>query len=287
MKILVFGKNGQVARCLHEEAINAELITLGSAQCNLMTPGNGGEAIKIAEPDIVVNASAYTAVDLAETETDAARRLNADAPAELALAATKIGARFIHISTDYVFDGNADTAYTEESPVAPLNIYGKTKHKGEEAVMAVASDAIIIRTSWVFSEFGGNFVKTMLRLAAERDTLSIVDDQIGGPTPARDIAKAILAIAAKIYRGAPGSGLYHFQGAPAVSWAGFAKKIFEVANVHTAVNPIATAEFPTPAARPLRTILDCTRIERDFGLTQPDWQSGLRQVSDAIGKNQL
>lgn len=282
MKILVFGKNGQVAQCLQDEAASVDVTALSSAECDLMVKGEGAKAIKAAAPDIVVNASGFTAVDLAETQTTAARRLNADGPAELAAAATNTGAQFIHISTDYVFNGTSETPYTEESPTHPLNVYGETKLAGERLVMQAAENAIILRTSWVFSEFGSNFVRTMLRLGAERDLLTIVDDQIGGPTPAREIAKSILIIAAKIYRGAAGSGLYHYQGSPTVSWAAFAEKIFELAEVHSAVKPIPTAGFPTPATRPLKTILDCAKIERDFGIAAPDWRSGLRQVISAL-----
>ena len=155
---------------------------------------------------------------------NAAMQLNAHAPEEMAKAARDNGAIFIHLSTDYVFDGENDTPYLEGRETNPLNIYGATKLAGEQAVLAAYDQAIILRTSWVFSEYGGNFVKTMLRLGAERDQLSIVDDQIGGPTPARDIAKAALAIAAKKRRGAPGAGLYHYQGAPHVSWAGLPEK---------------------------------------------------------------
>ncbi len=278
MRILLFGKNGQVARNLRAEGSSFELLSLGSADCDLTAVGAGADAIERASPDIVVNASGYTAVDQAESEKGLAMRLNASAPAELAAAARESGARFIHLSTDYVFDGASEDAYDEKADAAPLNTYGQSKRDGEVAVLAAAPDSVIIRTSWVFSEYRANFVKTMLRLASERDELSVVDDQIGGPTPARDIARAVLTIASKFHRGADGEGLYHYQGAPAVSWADFAEKIFELARQNVEIRRIPTSEFPTPAERPLRTVLNCARIERDFGLASPDWREGLRDV---------
>ncbi|MEM9619396.1 MAG: dTDP-4-dehydrorhamnose reductase [Pseudomonadota bacterium] len=285
MRILLFGYNGQVARCVREEARAAHDVTaLGSEEVDLMQPRAAETAIAVNQPDIVINAAAYTAVDRAEEEKDAAMRLNKDAATEMARAARVVGAPFIHISTDYVFDGRNDAPYREDDPTSPLNIYGASKLNGEQEVLAENDNAIVIRTSWVFSEFGGNFVKTMLRLAGERDALNIVDDQIGGPTAARDIARTLLTIAEKKHRGAPGEGVYHYQGTPAVSWADFASKIFDIADKTVAVAPIATTEFPTPAARPLRTILDCARIERDFGVAQPDWRISLRQVIEALAK---
>ena len=281
MRMLLFGKHGQVAQSLRDEADSANIIALGSGDCDLLQPGAGAAAIAAQKPDIVINATGYTAVDKAETEIAAARRLNAEAPAELAAAAHEASARFIHLSTDYVFDG-AGEFYNENAQTHPLNQYGKTKRDGEIAVLTAAPNSIILRTSWVFSPYGANFVKTMLRLAGERQDLTIVGDQIGGPTPAGDIARAILTIAAKIHRGAEGAGVYHFQGRPTVSWAAFARAIFEAAEADVAVEEIATADYPTPAQRPLRTILDCARIERDFGIPPADWRSGLRQTISAL-----
>jgi len=284
MRILLFGRNGQVARCFQEEAGAHHVVALSSGEADLMTPGAGAAAVSEYQPDVVINAAAYTAVDRAEEEQDAAMRLNADAVAELAKAAKAVGAPFIHISTDYVFDGANDTHYAEEAPTNPLNVYGASKRAGERAALEENPDAVIVRTSWVFSEYGGNFVKTMLRLGGERDALSIVNDQNGGPTAARDIARALLTIAEKKHRGASGEEIYHFQGAPTVSWAAFAAKIFEIAGADVNVTPIPTTDYPTPAARPLHTVLDCARIERDFGIAQPDWRIALRQVIDALTK---
>ena len=285
MRILLFGRNGQVARCFLEEAGGAhDVVALGSGETDLMKAGAGAAAVSEFQPDVVINAAAYTAVDRAEEERDAAMRLNADAVAELAKAAQASGAPFIHVSTDYVFDGASSSHYTEDATVNPLNVYGASKLAGERAALEENPDAVIVRTSWVFSKYGGNFVKTMLRLGGERDALSIVDDQVGGPTAARDIARALLAIAEKKHRGASGEGVYHFQGAPTVSWAAFAAKIFDIAGADVNVTPIPTADYPTPAARPLRTILDCARIERDFGIAQPDWRISLRQVIGVLTK---
>ncbi len=277
MRMLVFGKNGQVARAL-KDAGGETVTALGREDTDLMTPGAAREAIAAHKPDLVINAAAYTAVDKAEEDEAAARRLNAAAPAEMAEAAQTAGIPFLHLSTDYVFDGASEERLGEDAETAPLNVYGATKREGEIAVAAAHGQAVIIRTSWVFSEYGGNFVKTMLRLSESRAELSIVADQIGGPTAAGDIAKALLAIAGKKHRGAPGAGLYHFQGAPAVSWASFAEKIFEIAGRDVKVSHIKTEDYPTLAQRPLNTVLDCAKIEREFGIGQPDWRESLRRV---------
>lgn len=285
MRILLFGKFGQVARGIQGAARDIDLVSLASANCDLSQPRTGADAIAAHRPDIVINAAAYTAVDKAETERAQAKRLNADAPAELAEASARTNARLIHLSTDYVFDGDAEIAYDETSATNPVNWYGATKLAGETAVLAAAPDAIVFRTSWVFSEYGENFVKTMLRLGREKSELKIVGDQIGGPTPAAEIAKAVLKIAAKLQRGADGRGVYHFQGRPSVSWAGFATKIFEYARQQTRVQEIAATDYPTAAARPPRTILDCERIERDFGIAPPDWRTEARRVVSALANS--
>ena len=281
MRRLVFGRNGQVARALKDIGGDA-VVTLGRDEADLMRPGAARDAIATQKPGIVINAAAYTAVDNAESDEGAARRLNCEAPEEMAAAAAEAGVPFIHISTDYVFDGATEGRLDEQAPVNPLNVYGRTKLEGERAVLKANFSAVILRTSWVFSEYGANFVKTMLRLAGERDALSIVADQIGGPTAAADIARAIIAIAGKKYRGAPGAGVYHFQAAPTVSWASFAEKIFEIAELPVKVSHIKTEDYPTPAKRPLNTVLDCAKIEREFGVGQPDWRQELRRVIAAL-----
>lgn len=287
MRILVFGRNGQVARALSDIAGDTgEFAFLGRDQADLMKPGAGRDAIAEHRPEIVINAAAYTAVDKAESDKDAAQRLNADAAAEIAAACADINAQFIHVSTDYVFDGKSDERLDETASPNPLNVYGKSKLDGEIAALEANPGAVILRTSWVFSEYGSNFVKTMLRLAKEKSALSIVSDQIGGPTDARDIAKALLAVAGKKHRGAPGAGVYHFQGTPAVSWAGFAEKIFEITGADVKIGEIETSDYPTPAQRPLYTVLDCAKLEREFGVGQPDWRVGLRRVIAALTKKE-
>lgn len=282
MRILLFGASGQVGR----ETISAAerraiaLVALTRAEADLSSPGAAADAIARIRPDAVINAAAWTAVDKAETETAAARRLNADAPAEIAAAAARAGARLVHLSTDYVFDGRGAGALDEAAPTGPLNTYGATKLAGERLVAEALPGAVIIRTSWVYAAHGTNFVRTMLRLAETRGELSIVGDQTGGPTPAAAIADACLDIALK--REGPG-GLYHFQGAPPATWADFAAAIFTAAGKAVKVRAIPTRDYPTPAARPLQTILNCAKILRDYGVRQPDWRASL---ADIVGRLQ-
>lgn len=274
MHILLFGASGQVGRETigAAERRGARLTALSRAQADLSTPGAGAAAVGRLRPDWIVNAAAWTAVDKAETEQAAARRLNAEAPGELAAAARAAGARLIHLSTDYVFDGNAAAPLGETAPAAPLSVYGETKLAGERAALAALASTVVIRTSWVYAPHGANFVKTMLRLAETRDDLSVVGDQIGGPTPAAAIAEACLEIALR--NDGPG-GVYHFQGAPAASWADFAEAIFEAAGRTVKINRILTRDYKTPARRPLYSILNCAKIRRDYGISQPDWRDDL------------
>lgn len=273
MHVLLFGASGQVGR----ETVDAarrrgvRLTSLSRAECDLTAPGAGAETIERLRPDAVINAAAWTAVDKAETDGPAAHRLNAEAPGELAAAANAAGARFVHLSTDYVFDGAAAAPLDETAPTAPLNAYGMTKLDGERAVLAFPA-AVVIRTSWVYAAHGANFVKTMLRLSETKNELSVVSDQAGGPTPAAAIAAACLDIAT---RKDGHGGLYHFQGAPAASWAEFAEAIFAAAGKAVRVNKILTREYQTPASRPLYTVLNCAKIRRDYGISQPDWRSDL------------
>ena len=215
---------------------------------------------------------------LGDFEPDAAAALNARAPAVMAEAAAARGIPFVHVSTDYVFDGSGDAPRAPGVVPRPLNVYGATKQDGEEAVRAAGGPHAILRTSWVFSAHGANFVKTMLRLGAERDALSIVSDQIGGPTPARAIAEACLEIAAQLSDNTELSGTYHFSGAPDVSWADFARAIFEAAGLDCTVTDIPTSDYPTPAARPLNSRLDCAATAEAFGIGRPDWRAHLDLV---------
>lgn len=222
MTILVFGQTGQVARELQAQA---DVLALGRDQADLSDPALCAEAIHRAKPDVVINAAAYTAVDRAEQEEALATVVNGESPGAMARTCADLGIPFLHVSTDYVFDGSGSEPWRESDPVAPQNAYGRSKLAGEEAVRAAGGAHAILRTSWVFSAHGANFVKTMLRLSETRDALNVVDDQIGGPTPADAIAAALLEMAAQMQASKAG-GTYHFSGYPAVSWADFAREIF-------------------------------------------------------------
>lgn len=279
--VLVFGQTGQVAQELAQ--LWPDAVFLGREQADLTDPQACARAVITRKCRAVVNAAAYTAVDRAETEADLAGVINTDAPAAMAAAAKACDAAFLHISTDYVFDGTTTMSRDETAPPAPLNTYGATKLAGEQAVRAACPGAVILRTSWVFSAHGNNFVKTMLRLGAGRDRLSIVADQIGGPTPARAIAQAVdTIIGAVLADPARGGGLYHFAGAPDTSWAGFAREIFEQSGMKVQIEDIPTRAYPTPAPRPLNSRLNCDAIARDFGVSRPDWRAGLAEVLQGL-----
>lgn len=274
MTILVFGQTGQVAR---EMQAQADVLALGRDQADLSDPALCAEAIRRAKPDVVINAAAYTAVDRAEQEEALATVVNGESPGAMARVCADLGIPFLHVSTDYVFDGSGSEPWRESDPVAPQNAYGRSKLAGEEAVRAAGGAHAILRTSWVFSAHGANFVKTMLRLSETRDALNVVNDQIGGPTPADAIAAALLEMAAQMQAGKAG-GTYHFSGHPAVSWADFAREIFSQARCDVSVTGIPSSEYPTPAARPLNSRLDCAKIRSDFGITPPNWTAGLAKV---------
>lgn len=274
MKVLVFGQTGQVARELARRVPEGVHLTcLSRDQADLADPDACAAIVAGADADVIVNAAAWTAVDLAESQEGAATVINGDAPAAMALAA---GPRpFLHISTDYVFDGAGEAPFAPNHPVAPLGAYGRSKLAGEIGVRAAGGRHVILRTSWVVSAHGSNFVKTMLRLGATRDTLNVVADQIGGPTPAAAIADTLYVIAAKMHAGAKG-GTYHFAGAPAVSWADFARVI--LADTPCQVQDIPSSGYPTPAKRPQNSRLDCASLGRDFGIAPADWRAGLRNI---------
>lgn len=272
--ILVFGKTGQVATELQRQG---DVVALGRDEANLSDPQSCAEAIRARTPKVVINAAAYTAVDKAEEEEALATIINVDAPAAMSQVCADLGIPFLHISTDYVFTGDGDTAWREDDPTAPQNAYGRSKLAGEQAVQAEGGNSAILRTSWVYSSHGHNFVKTMLRLAETRDTLSVVEDQIGGPTSAADITNALLTMAKAMKAGQSG-GLYHFAGQPPTSWAAFAREIFRQTGKLVDVQGIPTKDYPTPAKRPLNSRLDCSKIKRDFGISAPDWKSSLTKV---------
>ncbi|NNE51591.1 MAG: dTDP-4-dehydrorhamnose reductase [Sulfitobacter sp.] len=281
--ILVFGQSGQVAR---ELGALPGLHCLGRADADLEVPEVCAEAIHTHAPRAVINAAAYTAVDRAESEEALATRINAHAPAAMAGACAELGIPLVQISTDYVFAGNGDRPWKPDAPTGPLGAYGRSKLKGEEAVRHAGCSHAILRTSWVISAHGTNFVKTMLRLGAERAALNIVADQIGGPTGAREIAAACLEMARQLCDAPEKSGTYHFSGRPDVSWADFARAIFDKAHIDCAVTDIPSSDYPTPALRPLNSRLDCSTIARTFGIERPDWHATLDHILSDLGASE-
>ncbi|MCA0858912.1 dTDP-4-dehydrorhamnose reductase [Phaeobacter italicus] len=281
MTILVFGKTGQLAR---ELAAHQGVTCLGRDQADLSDPEACAASIRAHAPEAVINAAAYTAVDKAESDEALASVINGAAPGAMAATCADMGIPFVTVSTDYVFDGSGDAPWQPGDATGPLNAYGCSKLAGEEAVRAAGGAYAILRTSWVVSAHGNNFVKTMLRLGRERDRLTIVADQIGAPTPARDIAAACLAMARQLAEDAGKSGTYHLQGAPETSWADVARAIFAEANITCQVEDIPTTAYPTPAARPLNSRLDCAALDTVFGIPQPDWRLGLNDILKDLGE---
>ena len=279
MTLLVFGRTGQVAT---ELSGGGRVRCLDRAEADLSDPAACAAIVGSIPCRAVINAAAFTAVDAAEVEEDLAHRVNAEAPGAIARACAARDLPFVHISTDYVFDGSGATPWRPGDPVAPLGAYGRTKLAGEEAVRAAGGAHAILRTSWVVSAHGRNFLKTMLRLGAERDALQIVADQIGGPTPAADIAAACLSIADQLAADPGKTGTYHFAGAPDTSWADFARAIFAAAGLRVSVTDIPSADYPTPAARPPNSRLDCTATTAAFGLDRPDWRAGIRLIIEEV-----
>lgn len=275
MTILVFGKTGQVAREL--QAL-APVILLGRKETDLTVPGACTAAIEQYAPTAVINAAAYTAVDRAEKEEELATQVNGTAPAEMARSCASRDIPYVHLSTDYVFDGTGETPWRPDDRVAPLSAYGRSKLAGERGVAAAEGRYAILRTSWVFSAHGQNFVKTMLRLGGERDQLQVVADQIGGPTPAAAIAQACLIMADRLACDETKAGTYHLAGAPDISWADFARAIFAQAGLSCGVADIDAADYPTLALRPSNSRLDCSATQAAFGIIRPAWQVGLAAV---------
>ena len=289
MKILILGSQGQLGRCLYDQfsQTDYELIYHSRADTDIADFTETSEKLIALNPDIVVNATAYTAVDLAETHESLAYQVNHFAVDNLASQCEKIGSFLIHVSTDYVFDGTASRPYKEEDKTNPKSVYGASKLAGEIAIQRTDCRFLIIRTSWVFSEYGNNFFKTMLRLGAERETLSIVGDQIGCPTYAQDIASLIVDLIPRIDKGSVESGIYHFCGDTACSWYQFAKEIFAQADqlgyrTPKQVQSIATKDYPTPAKRPGYSVFDCTKIENTFNISRSNWRFGIDRVLSVL-----
>lgn len=280
--LLVFGQRGQVATEIARLAPDARF--LGRTTIDLARPASCAEAIAALRPDMIINAAAWTAVDDAETNEAAARIVNAEAPAAMAREAARHRIPFLHLSTDYVFPGGGNQPWRPDDTTGPLSAYGRTKLAGEQAVRKAGGTQAILRTSWVFSAHGGNFLKTMLRAGQNHDSLNVVADQIGGPTPAAAIARACLVIVRELAATPNKSGTYHFSGVPDVSWADFAREIFRQAGLLVAVNDIATAEWPSPAPRPLNSRLDNSKTSETFGIGRPDWCKAVSEILQELGQ---
>lgn len=294
MKILLLGKNGQVGWELQRSlAPLGELVALdrrGDAArglCGDLQDLDGlRETVRTLQPDVIVNAAAHTAVDKAESERDLAQRLNTEAPAALADAARAAGALLVHYSTDYVFDGSGERPWTEDAPIGPLNVYGQTKLDGERAIAAAHPHHLILRTSWVYAARGGNFAKTMLRLATERERLTVIDDQFGAPTGAELIADVTAHAIRQVMSRPQDAGIYHLAAAGETTWNGYARHVIDTARrlrpePALAVQEVAavpTSAFPTPALRPHNSRLDTTRLQQTFGLSLPAWQHGVDRM---------
>ena len=289
MKILVLGCKGQLGQCLNDQlAITEhEVVYTSRGQIDIADFEVTKTQILKISPDIVINATAYTAVDKAEEEHQAADRINHLAVANISNICVQLDCWLIHVSTDYVFDGNSEVPYKEDNPTNPQGIYGDSKLKGEVAIEASGCKYLIIRTAWVYSEYGNNFLKTMLRLGADRDELSIVGDQIGCPTNAQDIAKSIVSILSFLDLKGSSSGIYHYCGDKPCSWYDFARAIFLEAEVRGLKTPsyvksITTDDYPTPAIRPAYSVLDCTKVESVFDVTRSNWRDGIKIVIDKL-----
>jgi len=287
-KLLLTGAKGQVGCCLllQARALGWQVLAVDRDELDITDKAAVSLAVTEFQPDIIINAAAHTAVDKAETERDASYAINRDGPAYLAQGAQQVGALLLHISTDYVFAGDKDGLYVESDPVDPQGVYGASKLVGEQAVAEFCERHLILRTAWVFGEQGNNFVKTMLRLASQRDSLGVVADQFGGPTYAGDIASALLTMAQRALQpDFKDWGIYHFSGEPHVSWHDFACAIFAAAVSQNLlakapqVSAIATTDYPTPAKRPANSRLDCTRIQAVFGIAPSAWPAALTDLS--------
>ena len=284
MKILVFGAGGQIGREVCRVAWPPwyAILPLDRKAVDITKSAAVSAVLDREAPDLAINLAAYTAVDRAESEPEAAWAANCAGAAHIAAACDESATPLIHLSTDYVFDGRKTGPYREEDAVGPLGVYGRGKEAGERAVRAAVARHVILRTAWVFGAYGANFVKTMLRLAAERPVLRVVADQRGCPTAATDIAAALMVIAGHIERGEAKWGTYHFVGAGAASWHGFAQAIFDLAapqlGARPQVEPITTDQYPTPARRPMNSVLDCRKIAEAFGISSPPWRTALASV---------
>jgi dTDP-4-dehydrorhamnose reductase len=288
MRVLVTGPAGQVGwECQRSLQALGDIRCIARAECDLVQPGAIRAAVREVAPDVIVNTAAYTAVDRAESEPDLAHAVNAVAPAVLAEEAKRLGASLIHLSTDYVFDGTKRAPYVEDDPCNPLSVYGRTKLQGEQAILSSGAAALILRTSWVYATRGHNFLRTMLRLAREREELRIVDDQWGAPTWARSIADGIATVVARAGRDRASiaaslserGGVFHMTASGRTNWYEFATRLLQRIAAPDrrlrSIVPIPSAEYPTPARRPMNSVLDCARLVRMWGVALPPWDLGL------------
>lgn len=286
-KFLVTGANGQVGRCLVERLKDkADLLALTKDHLDITNKQEVFNIVQQFKPDVIINAAAYTAVDRAETEIALAKAINIDGAKNLAEAAQIVNAIILHISTDYVFDGKLNRPYVESDAVNPQGVYGETKLMGEQEVLLVNPRSIILRTAWVFAEHGHNFVKTMLRLGNERESISIVNDQFGAPTYAGDIADALIKISYIVLNNNELFGIYHYTGFPYVSWYDFAEEIFRQAKLQNILHhipllkAISSSEYPTPAKRPINSRLNLNKIQQIFNIQPSNWRQKINKLND-------
>jgi dTDP-4-dehydrorhamnose reductase len=276
--ILVTGANGQLGQCLQELSVShssMQFVFLNSKELDITSKESVNKVFNNSNFDFCINCAAYTAVDTAESEQVIAEKVNVLGVQYLSEACKTYCTKLIHISTDFVFDGNSSIPYTENLATAPVSVYGKTKLEGENAIQAVLEAFFILRTSWLYSEYGNNFVKTMLRLSKERTELGVISDQIGGPTYAKDLARVILKI---IETDATKYGIYHYSNEGVASWYDFAKAIFEISNTAITVNAIPTSSYPTPAKRPKYSVLNTSKLKNNLKVEIPYWRDSLKEV---------
>ena len=290
-RMVVTGREGQVVRSLLERGMSKgmfDVVALGRPELDLCHPEGIDAVLRQAQPDVIVSAAAYTAVDRAETDEAAAHTINAVAPGRIAATAAQLGVPVIHLSTDYVFDGEKPEPYLETDPVGPTSVYGRTKLAGERAVAEATSNHVILRTAWVYSPFGRNFLKTMLQLAERRDRIDVVDDQVGNPTSALDIADGVLAVAQNLLNSdaAHLRGIFHMTGAGSASWADFATEIFAASarcgRPAPVVGRIHSSAYPTPACRPANSQLDCRKLEQSHGVRLGAWSRAVAETVERL-----
>lgn len=293
-KVLLIGKSGQVSQSIQSvwnaEQMSAELVVADRSVLDLSQTDQIQKVLETFEPDFIINPAAFTAVDLAEQETELAFAINRDAVGQIGAFAASKKIPVIHYSTDYVFAGDASNAYQETDSTQPQGVYGQSKLEGEQQLIESGADAVILRTSWVYSNFGKNFYKTMLMLAESKNELSVVNDQIGSPTFAGSIAQATIKIVSAMLKDNQQnySGVYHLTNAGQTSWCDFAREIFEqTGNTHVTVNGIPSSEYPTPAKRPVFSVLDNTKLHSTFGIEMPDWQLALQQCIQQASSEKL